>query len=472
MLTMMGSLKTIKVRLLMTNLADKLSQSLSQIQVQRASSQGVLTRVVGLTLEATGVNAPVGSYCDIISPNGSTLVAEVVGFGDGKLLLMPFGSVQGIAAGFKVKPQSQTQSTAMSRSMLGRVLDGMGQPLDGGPDIVAEEHRSILGQSINPLKRRPIDQALDVGVRSINALLTVGCGQRLGLMAGSGVGKSVLMGMMTRFTQAEVIVIGLIGERGREVQEFVLDSLGEEGLARSVVVAAPGDTSPVTRLHAARLATTIAEFFRDQGKSVLLLMDSISRVAQAQREIGLAIGEPPTTKGYPPSVFTLIPNLMERAGNGHEDGQGAITAFYTVLAEGDDQQDPVVDAARSVLDGHIVLSRELAGAGHYPAIDINQSISRLAPALQGLGQKQAGQQLRQWLNSYAENKDLITVGAYQAGKNIVLDQALDKKLNMDRFLQQGMHDSCDMATSLDHLQILAQPPQHEFQQSETLQAMP
>lgn len=472
MLTMMGSLKTIKVRLLMTNLADKLSQSLSQIRVQRASSQGVLTRVVGLTLEATGVNAPVGSYCDIISPNGSTLVAEVVGFGDGKLLLMPFGSVQGIAAGFKVKPQSQTQSTAMSRSMLGRVLDGMGQPLDGGPDIVAEEHRSILGQSINPLKRRPIDQALDVGVRSINALLTVGCGQRLGLMAGSGVGKSVLMGMMTRFTQAEVIVIGLIGERGREVQEFVLDSLGEEGLARSVVVAAPGDTSPVTRLHAARLATTIAEFFRDQGKSVLLLMDSISRVAQAQREIGLAIGEPPTTKGYPPSVFTLIPNLMERAGNGHEDGQGAITAFYTVLAEGDDQQDPVVDAARSVLDGHIVLSRELAGAGHYPAIDINQSISRLAPALQGLGQKQAGQQLRQWLNSYAENKDLITVGAYQAGKNMVLDQALDKKLNMDRFLQQGMHDSCDMATSLDHLQILAQPPQHEFQQSETLQAMP
>ena len=472
MLTMMGSLKTIKVRLRMTNLADKLSQSLSQIQVQRASSQGVLTRVVGLTLEATGVNAPVGSYCDIISPNGSTLVAEVVGFGDGKLLLMPFGSVQGIAAGFKVKPQSQTQSTAMSRSMLGRVLDGMGQPLDGGPDIVAEEHRSILGQSINPLKRRPIDQALDVGVRSINALLTVGCGQRLGLMAGSGVGKSVLMGMMTRFTQAEVIVIGLIGERGREVQEFVLDSLGEEGLARSVVVAAPGDTSPVTRLHAARLATTIAEFFRDQGKSVLLLMDSISRVAQAQREIGLAIGEPPTTKGYPPSVFTLIPNLMERAGNGHEDGQGAITAFYTVLAEGDDQQDPVVDAARSVLDGHIVLSRELAEAGHYPAIDINQSISRLAPALQGLGQKQAGQQLRQWLNSYAENKDLITVGAYQAGKNIVLDQALDKKLNMDRFLQQGMHDSCDMATSLDHLQILAQPPQHEFQQSETLQAMP
>ena len=472
MLTMTDSLKTIKVRLLMTNLADKLSQSLSQIQVQRASSQGVLTRVVGLTLEATGVNAPVGSYCDIISPNGSTLVAEVVGFGDGKLLLMPFGSVQGIAAGFKVKPQSQTQSTAMSRSMLGRVLDGMGQPLDGGPDIVAEEHRSILGQSINPLKRRPIDQALDVGVRSINAILTVGCGQRLGLMAGSGVGKSVLMGMMTRFTQAEVIVIGLIGERGREVQEFVLDSLGEEGLARSVVVAAPGDTSPVTRLHAARLATTIAEFFRDQGKSVLLLMDSISRVAQAQREIGLAIGEPPTTKGYPPSVFTLIPNLMERAGNGHEDGQGAITAFYTVLAEGDDQQDPVVDAARSVLDGHIVLSRELAEAGHYPAIDINQSISRLAPALQGLGQKQAGQQLRQWLNSYSENKDLITVGAYQAGKNIVLDQALDKKLNMDRFLQQGMHDSCDMATSLDHLQILAQPPQHEFQQSETLQAMP
>ena len=456
----------------MTSLSDRLVQSLGQVKLQQAQPHGELTRVLGLTLEASGVNAPVGSYCDIISPDGAILMAEVVGFGDGKLLLMPFGRVQGIAAGFKVKPQLKSQNTAMSRSMLGRVLDGMGQPLDGGPAILAEEYRSILGQSINPLKRRPIDQALDVGVRSINALLTVGCGQRLGLMAGSGVGKSVLMGMMTRFTQAEVIIIGLIGERGREVQEFVLDSLGEEGLARSVVVAAPGDTSPVTRLHAARLATTIAEFFRDQGKSVLLLMDSISRVAQAQREIGLAIGEPPTSKGYPPSVFTLIPNLMERAGNGHEDSQGSITAFYTVLAEGDDQLDPVVDAARSVLDGHIVLSRELAGSGHYPAIDINQSISRLAPALQSLSQKHEGKQIRQWLSSYADNKDLITVGAYQAGKNILLDQALDKKLDMDRFLQQGMHDSCDMATSLDHLQLLAQPPKHEFQKTETLQALP
>ena len=456
----------------MNSLADQLTQSLSQIQLPKPQSQGVLTRVVGLTLEASGVNAPVGSYCDIIGPQGQVLTAEVVGFGDDKLLLMPFGSVQGIAAGFKVKPQTQSNNTAMSPSMLGRVLDGMGQPLDGGPPIVAEEYRNIRGEPINPLMRRPIDQALDVGVRSINALLTVGCGQRLGLMAGSGVGKSVLMGMMTRFTQADVIVIGLIGERGREVQEFVLESLGEEGLSRSVVVAAPGDTSPVTRLHAARLATTIAEYFRDQGRSVLLLMDSISRVAQAQREIGLAIGEPPTTKGYPPSVFTLIPNLMERAGNGHSANQGAITAFYTVLAEGDDQQDPIVDATRSVLDGHIVLSRDLAGAGHYPAIDVNQSISRLAPALQGLGQKQAGQQLRQWLSSYAENQDLITVGAYQAGKNMLLDQALEKKLDMDRFLQQGMQESCDLATSVDHLQVLAQPPQHEFQQSETLQAMP
>ena len=456
----------------MTRLADKLVQSLGQVTLSQAQPHGKLTRVLGLTLEATGINAPVGSYCDIISPDGAVLMAEVVGFGDGKLLLMPFGRVQGIAAGFKVKPQLKSQNTAMSKSMLGRVLDGMGQPLDGGPAIMAEEYRSILGQSINPLKRRPIDQALDVGVRSINALLTVGCGQRLGLMAGSGVGKSVLMGMMTRFTQAEVIIIGLIGERGREVQEFVLDSLGEKGLARSVVIAAPGDTSPVTRLHAARLATTIAEFFRDQGKSVLLLMDSISRVAQAQREIGLAIGEPPTSKGYPPSVFTLIPNLMERAGNGHENNQGSITAFYTVLAEGDDQLDPVVDAARSVLDGHIVLSRELAGSGHYPAIDINQSISRLAPALQSLSQKHEGKQIRQWLSSYADNKDLITVGAYQAGKNILLDHALDKKLDMDRFLQQGMHDSCDMATSLDHLQLLAQPPKHEFQKTETLQALP
>ena len=453
----------------MTSLADRLNQSANQLHLQEPHSQGVLTRVVGLTLEAKGVNAPVGSYCDITGPDGHNIIAEVVGFGDGKLLLMPFGSIQGIAPGFRVRPQPRGQAIGMSTSMLGRVLDGMGKPLDGGEEIVAEEYRNILGEHINPLARRPIKKVLDVGVRSINSMLTVGCGQRVGLMAGSGVGKSVLLGMMTRFTQAEVVVIGLIGERGREVQEFVLESLGQEGLARSVVIAAPGDTSPVTRLHAARLATTVAEYFRDQGKSVLLLVDSISRVAQAQREIGLAIGEPPTSKGYPPSVFTLIPNLMERAGNGHTEKQGAITAFYTVLAEGDDQQDPIVDAARSVLDGHIVLSRELAGAGHYPAIDIGQSVSRLAQVLQDDSQKIASQKVRSWLSMYAENKDLITVGAYQAGQNRVLDESIQKKLDLDRFLQQGMHEPCDMATSVDHLKVLSQPPQHELQGAEAIQ---
>lgn len=453
----------------MMNLAERLNQSAQKLHLQEPHSQGVLTRVVGLTLEAKGVNAPVGSYCDITGPDGHSITAEVVGFGDGKLLLMPFTSIQGIAPGYRVRPQPRAQATGLSTSMLGRVLDGMGKPLDGGPEIVPEEFRDILGQPINPLARRPIDSVLDVGVRSINSLLTVGCGQRVGLMAGSGVGKSVLMGMMTRFTEAEVVVIGLIGERGREVQEFVLESLGPEGLARSVVVAAPGDTSPVTRLHAARLAHTIAEFFRDQGKSVLLLVDSISRVAQAQREIGLAIGEPPTSKGYPPSVFTLIPNLMERAGNGHGEHQGAITAFYTVLAEGDDQQDPIVDAARSVLDGHIVLSRELAGAGHYPAIDVNQSVSRLAPVLQSDSQKTASQQLRTWVATFKENKDLLSVGAYQPGQNLILDESIKKKPDLDHFLQQGMHESCDFATSVDHMQMLAQPSQHDLNSNETFQ---
>jgi len=453
----------------MTSFADRLNHATNHIHLQEPHLQGILTRVVGLTLEAKGINAPVGSYCDISGPDGHEIMAEVVGFGDGKLLLMPFGSIRGIAPGFRVRPQPRGQAIGMSTTMLGRVLDGMGKPLDGGADIVPQEYRNIMGEHINPLARRPISQVLDVGVRSINSMLTVGCGQRLGLMAGSGVGKSVLLGMMTRFTQAEVVVIGLIGERGREVQEFVLESLGEEGLARAVVIAAPGDTSPVTRLHAARLATSIAEYFRDQGKSVLLLVDSISRVAQAQREIGLAIGEPPTAKGYPPSVFTLIPSLMERAGNGHGDAQGAITAFYTVLAEGDDQQDPIVDAARSVLDGHIVLSRELAAAGHYPAIDIGDSVSRLAQVLQTDSQKIANQLIRSWLSSYKENRDLITVGAYQVGQNRVLDESIQKKQDMDRFLQQGIHEPCDMATSVDHLQLLAQPPQHELQSSETIQ---
>lgn len=430
-----------------------LEQYTQHIELPLPQSQGVLTRVVGLTVEASGMFAAIGSYCNILGPNGQCLVAEVVGFSNNRVLLMPFDRVQGVAPGYKVRPSGRADKVGMARQMLGRVLDGMGQPIDGGPAIQAEEYRNLLGAPISPMDRQTIEEPLDIGIRSINAILTMGRGQRVGLMAGSGVGKSVLLGMITRFTQADVIVIGLIGERGREVQEFVQQSLGAQGLQRSVVVAAPSDTAPVTRLHGARLATTIAEFFRDQGYSVLLLMDSISRVAQAQREIGLAVGEPPTAKGYPPSVFSLLPSLMERAGN--SSGRGSITAVYTVLAEGDDQQDPIVDAVRSVLDGHFVLSRQLASKGHYPALDISQSVSRLATVLQNQTHQQASQEVRQLLSEYQANEDLVSVGAYQRGTNPLLDQAIDKKQQIDQFLRQAMHEPCGFEKSIKHLQMLA-----------------
>jgi flagellum-specific ATP synthase len=335
-------------------------------------------------------------------------------------------------------------------ALLGRVIDGMGHPLDDGPALIPTAFRPVSSEPINPLARRPIHEKLDVGVRAINGLLTVGRGQRLGLMAGSGVGKSVLLGMMTRYTQADVVVIGLIGERGREVNEFVRDTLGKEGLRRAVVVAAPGDTSPVSRLHGASLATSIAEYFRDQGKSVLLLMDSLSRVAQAQREVGLAVGEPPTTKGYPPSVFTLLPTLIERAGNA-SSSTGSITAFYTVLAEGDDQQDPIVDAARAILDGHIVLSRDLAAQGHFPAIDLLQSVSRLMPQIVDKPHLDAALEFRKSYAAYIDHKDLISVGAYQRGSNPEVDRALLRMPAIRQFLQQDMKTAVNFREALDHL---------------------
>jgi len=434
----------------MLSFSKQVDHWVEKIHLSPPIAQGVLTRVVGLTLEASGINSPIGSLCDVITPDGRSIHSEVVGFSDGKLLLMPFEKTRGIAPGYRVIPRSSGNTLGFSKKMLGRVIDGMGRPLDGLGDIEPTEYRSISTDPINPLLRRPINEPLDVGIRSINGLLTVGRGQRLGLMAGSGVGKSVLLGMMTRYTQADVIVIGLIGERGREVHEFVRDTLGEEGLKRSVVVAAPGDTSPVSRLHGAQLATAVAEYFRDQGKHVLLLMDSLTRVAHAQREIGLAVGEPPTTKGYPPSVFTLLPQLIERAGN-TDIPNGSITAFYTVLAEGDDQQDPIVDTARAVLDGHIVLTRELAAQGHFPAIDILQSISRLMPHLADRPHMQAATSFRKFYAAYEENKDLISVGAYQRGSNEDIDQALRQLPFMKSFLRQDMGEAVNYQESLDEL---------------------
>ncbi len=411
--------------------------------------EGRLTRIVGLTLEAVGCQSPIGGRCLIVGPN-SSVEAEVVGFSGEKLFLMPTGDIRGIEPNARVIPTGKVYEVPVSEKLLGRVLDGAGNPLDGKGPIHSHERMPLTGRSINPLGRHPIDQPLDVGVRAINAMLTVGQGQRIGLFAGSGVGKSVLLGMMTRYTTADIIVVGLIGERGREVKEFIEKSLGPEGMARAVVVASPADASPVMRLHGASLATTIAEYFRDQGKKVLLLMDSLTRYAQAQREIALAIGEPPATKGYPPSVFAKLPALVERAGNGDVAG-GSITAFYTVLAEGDDQQDPISDAARAILDGHVVLSRQIAESGRYPAIDIEASISRVMTEIVPEQQIAQARTFKKVYSLYQQNRDLISVGAYKRGSDPRIDEAIAMHPRLEEFLSQGMHQPVDFEQSQQQL---------------------
>ncbi|WP_271408460.1 flagellar protein export ATPase FliI [Pseudomonas sp. Q1-7] len=415
--------------------------------------EGRLLRMVGLTLEAEGLRAPVGSRCLVINDDSYHPVqveAEVMGFAGSKIYLMPVGSLSGIAPGARVVPLPDTGRLPMGMSMLGRVLDGAGRALDGKGGMKAEDWVPMDGPTINPLKRHPISEPLDVGIRSINSLLTVGRGQRLGLFAGTGVGKSVLLGMMTRFTEAEIIVVGLIGERGREVKEFIEHILGEEGLKRSVVVASPADDAPLMRLRAAMYCTRIAEYFRDKGKNVLLLMDSLTRFAQAQREIALAIGEPPATKGYPPSVFAKLPKLVERAGNA-EQGGGSITAFYTVLSEGDDQQDPIADSARGVLDGHFVLSRRLAEEGHYPAIDIEASISRVMPQVVSPSHMKLAQRFKQLWSRYQQSRDLISVGAYVAGGDPDTDLAIARQPVMSAFLRQALDESESLAQSTERL---------------------
>jgi flagellum-specific ATP synthase len=337
--------------------------------------------------------------------------------------------------------------------LLGRVLDGAGNPLDGKGPLKIEAKVSLNGVPINPLSRKPIREPLDVGVRAINAMLSVGRGQRMGLFAGTGVGKSILLGMMTKYTTADIVVVGLIGERGREVNEFVQKILGEEGLKRAVVVATPADCPPLMRVHGALLATSIAEYFRDQGRDVLLLMDSLTRFAQAHREIALAIDEPPATKGYPPSVFAKLPHLVERAGNA-DHGGGSITAFYTVLAEGDDTNDPIADAARGVLDGHIVLSRALADSGHYPAIDIEASVSRVMPDIIDTKHQQMARELKRLYSLYQQNRDLISVGAYQPGADPRIDKAIEKNAAILEFLQQDMDEAVDINRSVNELAIL------------------
>ncbi len=417
--------------------------------------KGRLRRMVGLTLEAVGCQAPLGARCTVELADGSSAETEVVGFNDESLFLMPVGDIHGVTQGAYVVPSSRTFQVPVGDGLLGRVVDGAGNPIDGKGPIDAFEHRSLNGKPVNPLNRSIISEPLDVGIRAINSLLTVGKGQRIGLFAGSGVGKSVLLGMMTQATKADVVVVGLIGERGREVQEFIQKILGEEGMRRAVVVATPADDSPLMRMHGAALTHTIAEYFRDQGKDVLMLVDSLTRYAMAQREIGLSVGEPPTTKGYPPSVFAKLPKLVERAGMGGEQG-GSITAFYTVLVEGGDHDEPIADAARGILDGHFVLSRDIAGSGRYPALDIESSVSRVMSDIVAPEHEQLARHFRQIYSRYTQNEDLISVGAYQRGSDPRIDEAIQFYPIMNQFLSQQRGEAADLVSSITGLAQLFQ----------------
>jgi len=430
-------------------------------------ASGRIVRATGMVLEATGLHVPLGGVCRIelsrhrdAHQPASFAEAEVVGFAGEKLFLMPLEEISGLLPGARVfslgesaDERASARRFPLGAALLGRVLDGGGLPLDGLPLPEGCHFAPLATEPINPLSRAPIEEQIDVGIRAINGLLSVGRGQRMGLFAGSGVGKSVLLGMMARFTRADVIVVGLIGERGREVQDFIDNILGAEGRRRAVVVAAPADTSPLKRLQGAAYATRLAEDFRDQGRDVLLIMDSLTRYAMAQREIALAIGEPPATKGYPPSVFAKLPKLVEKAGNGPRGG-GSITAFYTVLSEGDDQQDPIADSARAILDGHVVLSRALAESGHYPAIDVEASISRAMTAIVSESQRRRAQQFKQALSRYQRNRDLISVGAYVAGHDQQLDHAVALYPRLERFLQQRIDERAGIEETLQQLSAL------------------
>lgn len=415
---------------------DNALRSIESIPLARVA--GRLVRVNGILLESVGCPLVTGQLCRIESAGHELIEAQAVGFNRDITYLMPFKQPIGLMAGARVFPAEKAQDILIGESWLGRVVNGLGEPIDNKGRLNGTEVLAAHAPSINPLTRQSVDRPLDVGVKAINGLLTIGKGQRVGLMAGSGVGKSVLLGMITRQTKAEVVVVGLIGERGREVKEFIDHSLGAEGLAKSIVVAAPADESPLMRLKATELCHAIAAWFRDQGKDVLLLVDSLTRYAMAQREIALSLGEPPATKGYPPSAFGMIPRLVESAGN--SESRGSMTAIYTVLAEGDDQQDPIVDCARAVLDGHIVLTRKLAEAGHYPAIDIGQSISRCMTQITPREHQLSARQLKQNYATYMEIKPLIPLGGYVAGADPGVDRAVKIYPAIERFLRQDISE--------------------------------
>ena len=416
-------------------------------------ANGKITKVIGLVAEANGPISRVGSICDIHSRGDMPKIkAEVVGFKDNRVLLMPLGEIRGIEPGNRVVAKQQKVLTHVGKGLLGRVIDGLGNPIDGKGPITYDSEYPLYKNPVNPLLRKRITRPLDMGIRSISGLLTIGCGQRVGIFSGSGVGKSIMLGMIARKTTADVNVIALIGERGREVNDFIERDLGAEGLKSSVVVVATSDSLPLIRMRGAFIATAIAEYFRDQGKHVILMMDSVTRFAMAQREIGLAAGEPPTTKGYTPSVFALLPKLLERAGT--SSGDGSITGLYTVLVEGDDMNEPIADAVRSVLDGHIVLSRGLAMKGHYPAIDILNSISRLRDDIITSKHRETANRLREVLATYKKAEDLINIGAYVAGSNPDIDYAIEMIGKVNDYLRQEVEEVVSFDESVQQLEGL------------------
>jgi flagellum-specific ATP synthase len=417
---------------------------------------GSVTRVVGTVIEGQMPDCAVGQMCEITAEGpGESVLAEIVGFNDHRVVLMPLGEMRGLHPGSEIRVVSSSPTAQVGEELLGRVINGMGEPIDGKGPIECQSEVPLYAAPGNPFQRRRITQPLDVGIRSINALLTTCVGQRMAIMAGSGVGKSVLLGMIARNTEADVNVISLVGERGRELKDFIERDLGEEGLRRSVVVAATSEVPALIRVRAAFLATAIAEYYRSAGKNVLLMMDSVTRFAMAQREVGLSAGEPPTSKGYTPSVFAMLPRLLERVGMGDEDCAGSITGLYAVLVEGDDFTEPISDAVRSILDGHIVLSRDLADKGHFPAVDLLGSVSRLMSDVVSPEQREWAMRISGHLAAYRRAETLINIGAYARGANPEIDAAIDVIGEIDAFLRQGMDEKADMASSLAALERLA-----------------
>ena len=413
-------------------------------------ANGKVTNIIGLVIEALGPVSRLGTVCDIYTKGDTNkITAEVLGFRNNRVLMMPLEEIRGIGPGCQVVAKQHRAIIPVGPGLLGRVIDGLGNPIDNKGPISAENEYPIYGAPINPLSRKRISQPLDLGIRAINGLLTVGCGQRIGIFSGSGVGKSVLLGMIARKTKADVNVIALIGERGRELNEFIEKELGEEGLKRSVIVVATSDHLPLIRMRGAFIATAIAEFFRDQGKHVNLMMDSVTRFAMAQREIGLALGEPPTTKGYTPSVFTLLPKLCERAGTSAK--RGTITGLYTVLVEGDDTNEPIADALRSILDGHINLTRDLAAQNHYPAIDVLNSISRVMDDIIHPDQRQNASKLKETMAIYRKAEDLINIGAYVSGSNPKIDYAIEMIEKINGYLKQDIDQTTNFDDSISQL---------------------